>query len=93
MRSMKTLYNGCTLIFIGLSVGVCLLALLWVSETVDVPGSLAPETAVPIPTLVARPTLPPETGDTAAPEPETATDEAPVVPDPMTPTAPPPTEP
>ena len=59
MRQNDFIYNTVSVIFLLLSVMVCLIALAWTTGTINVPGSLAPATDVSIPTAAPRITFTP----------------------------------
>lgn len=44
------IFNILTVIFVALSLCICLVSVLWISEAVSVPSAIAPQTPVPIPT-------------------------------------------
>lgn len=48
--STAMLYNVITIVFIALTLGCCLVTVMWVASPDSVPDALSPATAVPLPT-------------------------------------------
>lgn len=59
MGKNDTLYNIVSIMFVLLSVMVCLITIAWSTGTINVPSALAPSTDVPIPPTVPRYTFTP----------------------------------
>lgn len=49
MRQGSSIYNVVSVIFLILTLVICLLTVVWVSDTVAVPDFLAPSTDIPLP--------------------------------------------
>lgn len=68
-QESNSIYNTVSIVFLILSLLICLVTAGWISGAVPVPGGLAPVTDVPSPTELVAPTFTPSATVTATPQP------------------------